>query len=344
MDARFSICQARLRAPLLSATGGGSARPLVLLHLHSRELGVSGWGEAAPLEEYDGVSVDTVVGEFERCMPTIGRASGSDPAELRCACAELTTVPQALAAIDMALWDLAGRAAGKPVWELIGGALAPAVSVNATIGAEAPADAADEAAAAAADGFRCVKVKVGIGDDLGRVRAVRAAVGPLVAVRLDANGAWEGAYAEEILGLLADQQLELCEEPVHGLDQLADVSGVGDVAIAADESASDPGVFDHRYCAAICLKISRCGGITGVLRDAAAARAVGYEVYLASTLDGPLGIAAALHAAAVVAPDRFCGLATLGRFEGVDGFRVVDGVMTTPTGIGLGEGLADWYQ
>jgi len=319
-------------------------RPLVLLQLHSAELGVTGWGEAASLEEYDGVSVETVVGELERCMPAIERASGTDPAELRCACAELTTVPQALAAIDMALWDLAGRAAGKPVWEMLGGGSAAEVQVNATIGAEAPDAAAREAVTAAAAGFGCVKLKVGVGDDLARVRAVRKALGPGVEIRLDANGAWEAAYAEEILGLLADQELELCEEPVHGLDQLADVSGVGDVAIAADESASDPGVFDHRYCEALCLKISRCGGITGVLRDAAAARAVGYEVYLASTLDGPLGIAAALHAATVVAPDRHSGLATLGRFEGCGGFPVVDGVMSAPAGVGLGEGLADWYR
>jgi L-Ala-D/L-Glu epimerase / N-acetyl-D-glutamate racemase len=344
VDAHFSVYEARLRAPLLSATGGQAARPLVLLQLHAPELGVTGWGEAAPLEEYDGVSVETVLGELERCVPTIERASGADPEALRCACSELTTVPQALAAIDLALWDLSGRAAGKPVWELIEASSAAAVRVNATIGAEEPLDAASEAVAAVSAGFRCVKLKVGVGDDLGRVRAVRAAIGPSVAIRLDANGAWEASYAEEILGLLADQDLELCEEPVHGLDLLADVSGVGEVAVAADESGSDPGVFDHRYCEALCLKISRCGGITGVLRDAAAARAVGYEVYLASTLDGPLGIAAALHAAAVVQPDRFSGLATLGRFDGVEGFTVVDGVMTAPAGIGLGDGLADWYQ
>ena len=85
--------------------------------------------------------------------------------------------------------------------------------------------------------------------------------------------------------------------------------------VAADESARDPGVFSRRVCDAICLKIARCGGISGLVRDAAAARAAGYEVYLASTLDGPLGIAAALHAAAVVVPDRHCGLATLDRFD-----------------------------
>ena len=71
------------------------------------------------------------------------------------------------------------------------------------------------------DGFRCVKVKVGIGDDAGRLAAVRAAVGPDAAIRVDANGAWttpEEALAN--LRALAPIGLELCEEPVHGVEAL----------------------------------------------------------------------------------------------------------------------------
>ena len=73
-------------------------------------------------------------------------------------------------------------------------------------------------------------------------------------------------------------------------------------------------MFDARVCQAVCLKIASCGGITGVVQAARQARAAGYEVYLASTLDGPLGIAAALHVAAFVRPSRACGLATLALF------------------------------
>jgi L-Ala-D/L-Glu epimerase len=67
-------------------------------------------------------------------------------------------------------------------------------------------------------------------------------------------------------------------------------------------------------------------------------------VYLASTFDGPLGIAAALHAAAVVGPDRPCGLATLGIFaEREDPLPPRDGLIALPRGAGLGEGLTSWY-
>jgi L-alanine-DL-glutamate epimerase-like enolase superfamily enzyme len=89
---------------------------------------------------------------------------------------------------------------------------------------------------------------------------------------------------------------------------------------------------------AVCLKVSRSGGIAGLLRDAAAARAAGSAVYLASTYDGPLGIAAALHAAAALAADGplpACGLATLNAFEDVAALPVIDGLMAPPVGPGL---------
>ncbi|HEY2636169.1 MAG TPA: enolase C-terminal domain-like protein, partial [Solirubrobacteraceae bacterium] len=88
---------------------------------------------------------------------------------------------------------------------------------------------------------------------------------------------------------------------------------------------------------AVCLKVAGCGGITGLLEQAAAARAAGSEVYLASSLDGPVGLAAALHAAAAVRPDRPSGLATLSLFAGIeDPFPPVRGEIAVPDGPGLG--------
>jgi L-alanine-DL-glutamate epimerase-like enolase superfamily enzyme len=338
------VCHAPLSAPLRSAADAVETRPLVLLTLADSALGISGYGEAAPLQGYDGVSVAQVVAALERCTGVLERASAGDVDVVLQACSQVTVLPQALAAIDLALWDLAGRAAGEPVWRLLGSAEPQPVVVNATIGAEEPGAAAHQAQDAAADGFGCVKVKVGVGDDLARVQAVREAVGPDVAIRVDANGSWDVARAIAVLGLFDPVGLELCEEPVHGLAPLAAVADAVEPPISVDESASDADVFSQRYCDAICLKVSRCGGITGVIRDAAAARAVGYRVYLASTLDGPLGISAALHAAAIVKPDLPSGLATLDRFEASASLPPRRGLMTPPDGTGLGEGLVGWYQ
>jgi L-alanine-DL-glutamate epimerase-like enolase superfamily enzyme len=95
----------------------------------------------------------------------------------------------------------------------------------------------------------------------------------------------------------------------------------------------------------VCLKLGRSGGVTGLLDAAQRARRAGYEVYLASTLDGPLGIAAALHVAAAITPDRPCGLATLGLFDrDVPALEVSGGALSAPSEPGLGGGLLDWYD
>jgi L-alanine-DL-glutamate epimerase-like enolase superfamily enzyme len=106
-----------------------------------------------------------------------------------------------------------------------------------------------------------------------------------------------------------------------------------------DESAVGPGALASGATPLVCLKLSRCGGITGLLEAARTARAAGSEVYLASTLDGPLGIAGALHAAAVLRPSRPCGLATLDAFAELEldpALAVERGFMRVPDGPGLG--------
>jgi L-alanine-DL-glutamate epimerase-like enolase superfamily enzyme len=310
----WSVVEAPLRAPLAAAHGTTAVRRLVQVRLTGED-GVAGYGEAAPLEPYDGVSVEQVLDALEAWTP-------GDP---------LPRLPQAAAAIDLAQWDLRGRRAGQPVWRLLGGSAPAAVRCNATIGAEAPAAAAAQASKARAAGFTCVKVKVGTRDDVARVAAVRQAA-PDIEIRLDANGAWSVADAIEALERLAPLGIELCEEPVHGADALGEVAAAVSVPVAADETR----VLDRRVCAAVCLKIAASGGITGVCRDAEQARAAGYQVYLASTLDGPLGIAGALHAAAAVKPDRACGLATLRRFAAPDPLPPVRGAILAPSGPGLG--------
>ena len=308
----------RLRSPLRAAWGELREREILRVRL---TFGDDDWGEgeAAPLEPYDGVPLAVVRSALDAYASV---AAAADPGELLAACAAERDFPQALAAIDLALWDRALRRGER---ERPGGP----VPVNATVGAEDRAGAASAAAAAAAAGFRCVKVKVGVGDDAGRVAAVRAAVGERVALRVDANGAWrtpDEALAN--LEALAPSGIELCEEPMHGVDALRELRDRSPIPIAMDEThAPRSGAGDF-----VCLKITRSGGIGGVLRDAAAARAAGSGVYVSSTFDGPLGIAAGVHAAAVLmesGPMAACGLATS------DALVARDGAITVPAGPGL---------
>ena len=340
-----TVHDVRLNAPLRPTAASPLLRPLILLRLEAAD-GIVGYGEAAPLEDYDGVSVERVVRALATYTSIL--ATSERPEEdVRAACTQADPLPQALAAVDLALWDLAGRRPGKSVSELLGVPNPSPVAVNATVSAVAPQDAAADARTALEAGFDCVKVKVGTPDDRQRLAAIREAVGPEMLIRVDANGAWDQLTAPERVRALSRFDIELFEEPVHGLDAIQVVArAVPGASLAVDETARDAtGMRARRACDAVCLKIAASGGITGLLADAEAARAVGYEVYIASTLDGPLGIAAALHAAAVIEPDRRCGLATLGRFDRPlpDALVPAGGQMCVPATPGLGSGLTDWY-
>ena len=329
-----------LRTPLRSAWGELRERELLRVRVAWADDDF-GLGEAAPLEPYDGVPAAAVAAALQAYGAVLAGADpGAGHRELLAACARERELPAALAAVDLALWDRAGRRIGRPVAQLLAAGAATSVAVNATLGADDRAGAAAEAGAAAAAGFGCVKVKVGIGDDAARIAAVRAALGPEVALRVDANGAWTSpGEALANLRALAPAALEYAEEPVHGVDALRAVRAASPVPIAIDESAVEPGAAAAGAADAVCLKISRCGGITGLLRDARDARAAGSAVYVASTFDGPLGVAAGVHAAAALAatgPIAHCGLATLGLFEGwEDVLAPVRGAIAVPAGPGL---------
>jgi L-alanine-DL-glutamate epimerase-like enolase superfamily enzyme len=344
---------APLRGPLAAAHGTVSRRELLLLALHDPLSGLSGYGEAAPLPSYDGVSVEQVSDAIADCRESLQGAdlptvlAPDTRAALLAACERRAVLTQALAAVDLALWDLAGRGAAEPVWRLLGAAAPAPIEVNWTVAATDRAGAAREVDRALRAGFATVKLKVAIGDDAGRVAAARAAAaGRSLALRLDANGGWQSeAEAQRWLEALAPAGIECCEEPVHGAEAIGRVAAAVPVAVALDESARDPVALQRRCGTAICLKISRCGGIAGLLRDAARARERGYQVYLASTYDGPLGIAAAVHAAAAIAPDRACGLATLPLFAArPDPLPASGGLIPAPVGAGLGDGLLSWYD
>jgi o-succinylbenzoate synthase len=336
MDVRIATVTLTLAEPLRTAYGTLRNRELLLLRLRDGD-GSVGWGEAAPLEAYDGVSAARVHDAFEAYEAILRDGDGSRAADLLERCRIVADVPQALAAVDLALWDLAGSREGKPVAQLIADDPATEVRVNATIPAEDRTHAAEQAAAAARAGYTCVKVKVGIGDDAGRVAAVRAAVGPEMELRLDANGAWGVDEAVAAIEALAPAGLELVEEPVHGVQAMREVRDRVAVRVAMDETAGHPGSLTAKVADAVCLKVSRCGGISRLLAQAALVRQSGADVYLASTFDGPLGIAAAVHCAAALKTTAACGLGTLGLFaDELTVLPVEHGAIAVPDQPGLG--------
>lgn len=287
---------------------------MLLVELEDHD-GVIGRGEAAPLEPYDGVPLDRCRAALEACARTLRDHSPLTGAEALEHCQQVTAVPHALAAIDMALWDRASQREGRPIASMLAEEASRSVPVNATIGVYDIETTAELARDAADTGFETVKLKVGLPDDEERLRAVREVVGPDVAIRLDANGAWSTEDALHAIALLSPYGVELVEEPVHGIEGLRTIRDRLPVRVAMDETADHPGAIASGAADAVVLKVGRSGGIGGILAHATLARSTRADVLLASTWDGPLGVAAAVHAASALRLRDASGLATLPLFD-----------------------------
>jgi o-succinylbenzoate synthase len=320
--ARLSI---PFKQPYATATGVVIERELALLRLEDDD-GVVGYGEAAPFEPYDGVKLDAVVAALSNGQPDDGAPA------------------QARAAWELALLDLEARRAGRPVGE----PGAERIAVNRTLPAGPPEEAARAAAEGVREGYSCFKVKVGLPDDAERVAAVREAIGPWPALRVDANCAWTVEQAVTALGTLLRYDLELVEQPCRTLAELAELRRDCPVPIAADESVATPDdvrtATELEACDVVNVKLAASGGFGAAREAVRTAREGGLEPFLSSTLDGPWGIAAALQLAAAEGISLACGLATLELFDAeLAGAlpRPRGGLQLVPQGPGLGVSVDD---
>jgi O-succinylbenzoic acid--CoA ligase len=345
-----------LARPFVTARGRVGARHAALLRVDDGAH--FGAGEATPLE---GFSPETAREAREALGAIARRLDGLAPPDTADEVAALTrrvaawAPPTARFATELALLDLAARRNTTSVARLLDADAARAVPVNATIGAPDPGACADQARAARAQGFTCIKLKVGgrpLDDDLARVAAVREAAGPLT-LRLDANGAWgdlDPAYALTRLEPFAVSLLEQ-PTPTGDLDAMAAWRGRG-VLIAADESvrgAADLDAVLARGAAdVVVLKPALIGGLLPALAMQRRALDHGVTAIVTTLLDGALGRAGALHLAAacrdLAGP---CGLATAGVLAGdlVDAPEAArDGAIALPDAPGLGVDVSHWFD
>lgn len=306
------------REPFVTANGVVTARELVVLRLEASD-GTVGWGEAAPFEPYDGVPL-------ERAIAALSGGGGRRP-------------PQARAAEEIARLDLEARQEQRPLAEPVRDAL----PVNMTLPAGPPAEVAERARAGVRAGYACFKVKVGLPEDVERVAAVREAVGPWPALRVDANRAWSVEEAVTCIRALEAHDLEFVEQPCRSLEDLRQVRGRVSTPIAADESVGSARAVrravEMEACDVVNLKLASAGGFKAAREALRLARANGLGAFLSSTLDGPWGIAAALQLASAEDLQLACGLATLDLFDAPVA-RVLpaprNGTLKVPGGPGLG--------
>ena len=321
--------------PYITARGRLEQREMVLLRVRSDD-GLVGLGEAVPLSLRGGATMVQVVAQLE------GLSKRDEVDEETLGGDAVALSAPARGAALTALLDLRGRrAAGETV---LARATPEPVECNATLVAGEPVAVAADAERWASEGFSTFKLKLGVGDDVGQVRATREALGPEVRIRVDANAAWSVETARRTLREIEPFDVELAEQPVATLEEAAQVSDSTSIPLAGDESIESRGDAVRAVKLGACklagLKLSKVGG-----PEEAIAIAEVLPSFVSSALDGPVGIAAAAQVAqtldqAALGIPRFAhGLATQRLFASTIASvecELRDGMLHPPDGPGLG--------
>ena len=294
--------------------------------------GVTGYGEAAPIERY-GQSADSALAYLGGLTDELG----DDPWALE----EIETrlppgEPAARSAIDAALHDLQGKLAEQPVWRLLG-LQREGPPTSWTIWLGDPGDMATRTQAVEGR-FKRLKLKLGGGDglDVERVQAVRSVTDlPLM---VDVNEAWSLDEALEALPQLKELGVEYCEQPLPASDTDGpDLKERSPLPIFVDEdchvAADVPGCADRAH--GVNIKLAKSGGIREAIRIAHVARALGLGVMLGCMNESGLAIAAGAQIASLCDHVDLDGNLLL-RHDPWPGVELVDGVQLPSDSPGLG--------
>lgn len=301
----------RIRVPLkperrmISALGRHDVSDYLLVRIKT-DAGLVGVGEATVTPCWSGETVWGAEAIIRNILaPVLIGCDASDVEEIdRRMDAVAVDNWFAKSAIEMACWDIIGRAAGKPVFEMLGGACRSlVVRSRFSLGAYPPEVAQRRAAERVAAGFETIKIKVGTDpeQDVARVRAVRQAVGPDVALTIDANGGWSFEEALYCLGKIRDCEIELVEQPLprRNFSQLRKLRAETGVKILADESCFDAieaeELILQQCCDALTLYPGKQGGIRKVRRIASLAAEHAIPCTIGSNLEWDVATAAMMH-------------------------------------------------
>jgi L-Ala-D/L-Glu epimerase len=300
-----------LPRPAQNARVEWSDRASCIITLES-DSGVRGRGEAAPLPGFSpdglqacqqalsGLDLSGIADHLESdrdLIGELGRASVRLP----------QNQPAARAALEGALLDLWARAAGVPAWALLCPAVrAPRARAVAALLMGEPEQALEQALVARARGITTFKFKIGrpgrLDRELAAVQQLRAELGPLARLRLDANQSLTLAQAKQYLPRFAACDLEFVEEPCapHELLQLSELG----LPCVLDESLA-AGVRPRQGDRAVILKPTLLGGVSSCFALARAARAVGAQVVLSHAFEGPLGLGLSAALALSIGSETF---------------------------------------
>jgi L-alanine-DL-glutamate epimerase-like enolase superfamily enzyme len=279
--------------------------------------GIVGYGCSAPDEAITGERPESVLATVGGACESVLR--GADPLRTARLIEKTKTVarnqPAATALVDMALHDILGKAAGLPLWKLLGG-FRRSFKTSVTIGILPVEETVARARDWIGRGFRSLKIKGGrdVRTDIERILKVREAVGERVELRFDANQGYTVDEAEIFVEGIRSARLELLEQPTDKTrpERLGSVTRRVSLPVMADESlvnlADAFRLARHDFVDMVNIKLMKVGGIYEAQMVNAVARSAGLEVMVGCMDEAALSIAAGLHFALARPNVIYCDL------------------------------------
>jgi o-succinylbenzoate synthase len=288
--------------PFTIATGTMEYAQNILIKIHTDE-DIIGLGECSAFPMIVG---ETQTSCYHHAKDFATFWKGKNPLALNERLAELDTIIAgnytAKSAFDIALYDIAAKAANKPLYAFLGGKQ-KAIESDLTIGIDSPEKMAEQAIQFKADGVSMIKVKLGKdpATDIKRIQQIRHAIGDEIKLRIDANQGWSKEDALPVLQSLSNFDIEFCEQPMHKYydDFLPTLCAASPIPIMADES-----VFTHhdarklianKACHLINIKFSKSGGIQEAIKIQAIAGENNMACMMGGMLESRLALSAKMH-------------------------------------------------
>ncbi len=335
-----------LKSPFRISIGEVTAANDLLIRLRTDQ-GLTGIGEACPFPPITGETQATNAAAAKAIRDMI---VGRDPLAiddlLRLIGPIVHANPSAVAAFDMALYDILGQVAGLPLFRLLGGTKS-VFETDITTSIDTREKMTAESKGYADLGYKTLKVKVGLDpdEDFARLEAIRAAVGPKMAIRIDANQGWSVPQAVYALRKMEPLAIQFCEQPVLASDTagMAAVRAQSPISVMADEAVFGPADAIKLIRAGACdtfnIKLMKAGGILNAIRIAHVADAANMRCMVGCMTESNLGLTAAAHVVASQANIVYADLD--GNTDHVvdpvvGGMTVKAGTLTLPEAPGLG--------
>ena len=302
-----NVIQLPFKSPFKVAYETYEVMPSLIIKIET-ENGLVGFGEAVPDQHVTGETWESTLTNIQKYLAPV--VIGENPFQMEKIHTKMNAVlhnaPSAKAAIDIACYDLMGKATGQPIYHLLGGPYYDSLNISHVIGMGNKEQMVKEAVNAVEEGYTDLKVKVGNNeeDDIQTITEIRKAIGPNIKLKLDANQGWDTpSTALKVIRKLEQLDIDWIEQPISAANRagLAEMRRKTTIPIMADEGVHGA---DHlrelislNAVDYINIKLMKCGGIYPAMQLVHQAEMVGIGCIVGSMIESSIATAASAHLA-----------------------------------------------